>query len=144
MAGGPPTAPLIRGPGGAASPPPATAALTVAGTAGPTTTVVDGEPLQYTASWHHRHLYNPRSITYASTMPSFRFLYETRRITGERSADALQLTGEHAPPEGWEVVPTYDAKALVAYLMSLDQSHALKEVKAAAPASPPAPGNAVK
>ena len=116
----------------------------MAETAGPTTTVVDGEPLLYTAPWHHRHLYDPRSITYASTMPSFRFLYELRRITGERSADALQISGEHAPPEGWEIVPTYDAKALVAYLMSLDQSHALKEVKAAAPASPATPGNAVK
>ncbi len=29
-------------------------------------------------------------------------------------------------PEGWEVVPTYDAKCLVAYLMSLDQSHPLE------------------
>ena len=113
-------------------------------TAGATTTIIDGAPLQYSAAWHHKHLYNPRSITYASTMPSFRFLYEKRRITGERSADAVPVSGEDAPPEGWEVVPTYDAKALVAYLMSLDQSHGLKEVKAAAPAAPPAPGNAVK
>jgi cytochrome c oxidase cbb3-type subunit 2 len=70
-------------------------------------------------------------------MPAYRFLYEKRIITGERSADALQLTGPDAPPEGWEIVPTYDARCLVAYLMSLDQSHPLKEVKSAAPASPP-------
>ncbi len=114
-------------------------------TAGATTTIVNGAPLQYSAAWHHKHLYDPRSITYASTMPSFRFLYEKRRITGERSSDAVPVTGEHAPPDGWEVVPSYDAKCLVAYLMSLDQSHALKEVKAAAgAASAPAPGNAVK
>jgi cytochrome c oxidase cbb3-type subunit 2 len=71
-------------------------------------------------------------------MPAYRFLYEKRRISGERSADALKLTGKEAPAEGWEVVPTYDAQCLVAYLMSLDQSHPLKEVKSAAPASVPA------
>lgn len=79
-------------------------------------------------------------------MPSYRFLYETRRIGGEASAEALNFTdaAEDAPPRGWEVVPTNDAKCLVAYLMSLDQSHALKEVKASAPASPAAPGKQVK
>ena len=74
-------------------------------------------------------------------MPSFKFLYETRRISGEHSADALKLTGADDPGEDWEVVPTYDAKCLVAYLMSLDQSHELKEAKltsAPAPASSPA------
>jgi cytochrome c oxidase cbb3-type subunit 2 len=77
-------------------------------------------------------------------MPSFRFLYEKRRVSGQPSAEAVKLSGPAAPPEGWEIVPTYDAKCLVAYLMSLDQSHALREVKSAPPPSPPAPGNAVK
>jgi hypothetical protein len=49
----------------------------------------------------------------------------------------LKLSGSDALPDEWEVVPTYDAKCLVAYLMSLDQSHALKEVKSAGPAAPP-------
>lgn len=74
-------------------------------------------------------------------MPAYKFLYEERRITGERSADALKLTGPEAPGDGWEIVPSYDAKCLVAYLMSLDQSHELKEAKlnaAPAPASSPA------
>jgi cytochrome c oxidase cbb3-type subunit 2 len=75
-------------------------------------------------------------------MPSYRFLYDERRISGQRSADALVLTGKDAPPAGWEVVPTYEAKALVAYLMSLDQSHPLQEVKSNAPPAPPAPGKA--
>ena len=79
-----------------------------------------------------------------STMPAYRFLYEERQISGERRADALVLNGAAAPAEGWEIVPTYDAKCLVAYLMSLDQSHPLKEVKASAPASPAVPGKAVK
>jgi len=103
----------------------------------------NGLPPQYSAAWHHLHLYNPRSVLAGSSsnMPSFKFLYEKRRISGERAADALKLTGEDDPGEGWEVVPTYDAKCLVAYLMSLDQSHELKEAKltsAPAPAASPA------
>jgi len=78
-------------------------------------------------------------------MPSYRFLYEKRRIGGEASANAVVLPSEAAPPEGWEIVPTYDAEALVAYLISLDQSHALNEVKSAAPAAAAAaPGKAVQ
>jgi cytochrome c oxidase cbb3-type subunit 2 len=72
-------------------------------------------------------------------MPAYRFLYEQRRISGERSVDALNLTGSDAPPASWEVVPTYDARCLVAYLMSLDQSHSLKEAKSNAPAAAAAP-----
>jgi hypothetical protein len=73
-----------------------------------------------------------------STMPAYRFLYEKHQIAGERSADALELSGRDALPPGWEIVPSYDAKCLVAYLMSLDQSHPLNEVKAAPGAAPPA------
>jgi cbb3-type cytochrome oxidase cytochrome c subunit len=102
-----------------------------------------GLPPMYSAAWHHVHLYAPRSINLDSNMPSYRFLYEKRRITGERSSDALQLSGADAPPEGWEIVPSYDAKCLVAYLMGLNQSHPLKEAKlvggAPAPAASPAP-----
>jgi cytochrome c oxidase cbb3-type subunit 2 len=74
-------------------------------------------------------------------MPAYHFLYEKRRISGERAADALKLGEGDGVQEGWEVVPTYEARCLVAYLMSLDQSHALNELKAtaaAAPASSPA------
>ncbi len=102
---------------------------------------LNGLPPVYSAAWHHRHLYSPRSMNpdnRDSTMPAYKFLYERQPISGERSADALQLTGPDAPPPGWEIVPTYDAKCLVAYLMSLDQSHPLKEVKTAAGAAPPA------
>ena len=102
-----------------------------------------GMPPMYSAAWHHVHLYAPRTINLDSNMPAYRFLYQKRRISGERSADALPLSGSDAPPEGWEVVPSYDAKCLVAYLMGLNQSHPLKEAKlvggAPAPAASPAP-----
>jgi cbb3-type cytochrome oxidase cytochrome c subunit len=115
-----------------------------------------GVPPAYSEAWHHQHLYSPRSISpdnADSTMPAYKFLYDKHPIAGERSADALQLDGPDAPPAGWEVVPTYDAKCLVAYLMSRDQSHPLKEVKSApgapnapapagSPAAPPAPSPA--
>ena len=103
-----------------------------------------GEPPMYSAAWHHVHLYSPRSINLDSNMPSYRFLYEKRRIRDQRSADALQLTGSDAPPEGWEVIPTYDARCLVAYLMALNQSHPLNDVRSAggAPATSAAPSPA--
>lgn len=103
---------------------------------------VSGAPPLYSAAWHHRHLYSPRSLILDSNMPAYRFLYEKRRIGGERAADALTLGEKDAVPEGWEVVPTYDAKCLVAYLMSLDQSHPLNEVKATAVLSSSAPAPA--
>jgi cytochrome c oxidase cbb3-type subunit 2 len=105
-----------------------------------------GLPPMYSAAWHHVHLYAPRSINPDSNMPSYRFLYEKRRITGERSAEALQLSSSDAPPAGWEVVPTYDAKCVVAYLMGLNQSHPLKEVRSVggAPAAAPSPAPAVQ
>lgn len=131
---------------------PAPAAATAAQTAdasaaqagAPTTIGPDGEPLPYSAAWHHRHLYAPRSITSDSIMPSFRFLYEKRRVSGQPAANALVLRGDEAPEEGRQIVPSYDAECLVAYLMSLDQAHALNEVKPTAPVSPPAPGKAVQ
>jgi cytochrome c oxidase cbb3-type subunit 2 len=101
----------------------------------------NGMPSMYSEAWHYRHLYSPRGISpdnVDSTMPAYKFLFEKHPISGERSADALALTGADAPPPGWEVVPSYDAKCLVAYLMSLDQSHPLKEVKNIGGAPPPA------
>jgi cytochrome c oxidase cbb3-type subunit 2 len=122
---------------------PAAANATLGGTSSASSgTPVSGEPPIYSVAWHHRHLYSPRSINIDSNMPSYRFLYQKRQIPDAPSVDALQLTGSDAPPEGWEIVPTFDAKCLVAYLMSRNQSHPLKEVRSAAPASPspsPAP-----
>lgn len=76
------------------------------------------------ASWHHLHLYNPRMMTPGSIMPPFRYLYEKRQIVGEPSADALVFTGDWRADieDGYELVPTDDAKALVAYLLSLDRT----------------------
>lgn len=75
----------------------------------------------------YKKLYMPRLEVPESIMPPYPFLFEKREITGQRLADALDLTGEHAPPKGYEIVPTQDARALVAYLMSLNRTHPLPE-----------------
>src|SRR5262249_13379875 len=135
-------APSSPSPGAAAASPAASPSAQTPGAPWPIQTA--GLPPMYSAAWHHVHLYAPRSINPDSNMPAYRFLYEKRRITGQRSAAALQLSGSNAPPEGWEIVPSYDAKCVVAYLMGLNQSHPLKEAKlvggvpapAALPATP--------
>ena len=93
---------------------------------------IDGKPV--TAKWLYAHLYNPRATAEDSIMPAYRYLFEKRKIVSEHSADALELQGPDAPPDGWEIVPTREAKDLVAYLLSLDRTHPLKEVKQEAPA----------
>jgi len=85
---------------------------------------------QSSAEWHYLHLYNPRTVTPGSIMPPFHFLFQVRKISGERASDALYLSGSDMPPDGYEVIPTPEAKALVGYLLSLDKSHPLKEAKA--------------
>jgi cbb3-type cytochrome oxidase cytochrome c subunit len=137
----------VTSPAPASASPAATAASpapTSAATTSSTIAAITDTPPPYSAAWHHRHLYSPRSLVLDSNMPAYHFLYEKRRISGEQAADALKMGERDAVQEGWEVVPTYDAKCLVAYLMSLDQSHALKEVKAttAPPSSAPAPSPA--
>lgn len=79
------------------------------------------------AKWHHLHMYNPRALNAYSIMPSFKFLYITRKIVGQKSEDALDLKGDDAPPAGYEVVPSEDAKALAAYLISLNRRYPLQE-----------------
>lgn len=94
-------------------------------------------PAKRDAAWHLLHLYNPRAIITHSIMPPYRYLFEERKVSGQRSADALPVAAPQGA--GYEIVPTADAKALVGYLLSLDRSHPLKEVKSAAATAPAAP-----
>ena len=70
-------------------------------------------------NWHLRHLYAPAAQVKGSTMPPSRFLFAKRKIQRQRSPDALALPPELAVDQGYEVVPTPEANALVAYLVSL-------------------------
>jgi cytochrome c oxidase cbb3-type subunit II len=66
-------------------------------------------------------------------MPAHRYLFENQPILGERSDRALILTGELRPPAGRQIVPTRQAEALVAYLLSLNTSYEYPEARPAAP-----------
>ncbi len=62
-------------------------------------------------------------------MPPFAFLFETREIDGAPSDDALEFPpdSKYGPEDGYEVVPTHRAKALVEYLLSLKLDYSLPE-----------------
>jgi cytochrome c oxidase cbb3-type subunit 2 len=71
------------------------------------------------ANWQLVHLYAPQSAVKGSAMPPFRYLFQVHKIGRGPSPGALNLPKEFAPPAGYEVVPTAQARELVAYLLSL-------------------------
>jgi cytochrome c oxidase cbb3-type subunit II len=83
--------------------------------------------VQIDGAWLHTLLYAPRSVSLSSNMPSYRFLYKKHKIQGNPSPHAVKLPPELAPPYGFEIIPTPEAVALVAYLQSLDHTYALPE-----------------
>jgi len=82
---------------------------------------------QPSESWHVLHLYDPQITSPGSTMPPFGFLFERLPLQVEVPYDALQFPPDWQDPET-VVIPTGEAKALVAYLKSLDASYAVPEV----------------
>lgn len=83
---------------------------------------------QPSVEWHHQHLFEPGVVSEGTIMPSYRYLYKVREIQGQPSAEAIPVRGPHAPGPGYEVVPTQEAKDLVAYLISLKRNYPLPEV----------------
>jgi len=83
--------------------------------------------------WQLRHLYQPKAVVRNSTMPAYPFLFERRKVIGRPSPDAFQIAADmvatimtnsatrpgQEPDQGYEIVPTEAAQALVAYLASL-------------------------
>jgi cbb3-type cytochrome oxidase cytochrome c subunit len=90
------------------------------------------------ANWHLLHLYAPTNKVPGSAMPPYRYLFEKRRIERARSPNALDLPPELAPESGYEIIPKAEARALVAYLLSLRADTPLfnAPLSAAAPAPP--------
>jgi cbb3-type cytochrome oxidase cytochrome c subunit len=91
------------------------------------------------ANWQLLHLYSPRAAVTDSTMPSYRFLFQTRKIQGQPSPDALKLSKDFAPADGFEIEPKPEARELVAYLLSLHADTPLFEAPMSAPVAPVAP-----
>jgi cytochrome c oxidase cbb3-type subunit II len=67
------------------------------------------------AAWHYLHLYDPRLVVPGSTMPRYEYLFVKRKAGPQPSPDALRIPNLE---RGIEVVPTPEARALVAYLLS--------------------------
>jgi cytochrome c oxidase cbb3-type subunit 2 len=80
-----------------------------------------------TASALYRYLYDPYAVDPHTSMPAYRFLFTTRKISGAPSDEAVALEDFDRPPPGYEIVPTADAQALVAYLLSLKKGYDLPD-----------------
>lgn len=85
---------------------------------------LDDNPNKYQAVWHYQHLYQPQVVSPGSLMPPMKFLFEKRKVAGQRSLEALKIEGDDAKEiaADEEVVPTEAARQLVAYLQSLKRS----------------------
>ncbi len=70
--------------------------------------------------WQYMHLYDPRSVVPESIMPNFKFLFHVL-ATVPPGETAVPVPAQFAPKDG-KVIPTPQAKALVAYLLSLKQA----------------------
>ncbi|MDB6136941.1 MAG: cytochrome oxidase mono-heme subunit/FixO [Verrucomicrobiaceae bacterium] len=74
----------------------------------------------------HLHLYEPKVVNpgYWQVMPSYRHLYEVRKIQGQGAANALPLKDTaFEPAAGYEVVPSQEAEQLVSYILSLKKDY---------------------
>jgi cytochrome c oxidase cbb3-type subunit 2 len=71
--------------------------------------------------WLYQHLYDARlnPERWDSSCPPMPFLFEKRRVTGAGSPDAIPVD----KGEGYELVPSPAARALVSYLLSLKKDH---------------------
>lgn len=99
---------------------------------GPDLTNVGGRSISAPGStWHYEHLYDPQITSEGSIMPPYNYLFEVKKIDGAPSPNAVDVpeTSSFYPGEGYEVIPTLEAHALVAYLRSLKIDYELPEAK---------------
>ncbi len=100
-------------------------------------------------AWHLLHLYNPQLVAATGTtsaMPPYRFLFDKRTVPTQTSwkepkpedlLSQLRSDGKFFPANGLEVTPKNEAKALAAYLLSLQSETPLLEAPTAK--APPTP-----
>lgn len=81
---------------------------------------------QPSQDWHLTHLYDPRAVVTASTMPSFPFLFTVTDVVSEHDV-VVKLPKAFAPPAG-AVIATQDALDLVQYLKELDRTYPVKAI----------------
>jgi cytochrome c oxidase cbb3-type subunit 2 len=73
--------------------------------------------------WQHVHLFNPRAYMPWSVMPAFPYLYDVVDATAVPAGKTSYAVPGGKLPDGKVIVPTADADALVAYLLSLKRTY---------------------
>ena len=98
---------------------------------GPDLANVGGRKAPYDAEDFFKLLYGG-----VGAMPAYKFLFQEHSLAGRQPADdALVLHGSLAAPAGMEIVPTPRARALVAYLLSLNHPYEYPEARPVEPAT---------
>jgi cytochrome c oxidase cbb3-type subunit 2 len=96
---------------------------------------------QPSAVWQYIHLYNPRAVVPESIMPAFSWMFAVV-AKAPQGVSPVPIPKAFAPAKG-VVVPTHEAQALLAYLMSLKQTPLPGADQMTASASPQAAPAAV-
>ncbi|ACD84007.1 cbb3-type cytochrome c oxidase subunit II [Candidatus Methylacidiphilum infernorum] len=76
--------------------------------------------------WFYILLYNPDKIFPGTIMPPYRYLFRKVRAEGKRNPEALPQELTPGVPSELQVLPSPEAIALVAYLLSLDRTYAIE------------------
>ena len=71
-------------------------------------------------AWHLIHLYDPRAVVPQSVMPAYRWYFEEKDQAGP--GDVVTAVPPDHAPRGKVIIAGPEAKALVAYLLSLKQA----------------------
>jgi cytochrome c oxidase cbb3-type subunit 2 len=82
------------------------------------------DPAKYSESWFYAHLYDPQSVVPGSICPPLPFLFDRQAAIGQQPLFAVQIGGSEASADRSKgaIVPSHDARALVAYLLALKRS----------------------
>ncbi|MFV0199267.1 cytochrome c [Empedobacter falsenii] len=83
---------------------------------------------QPSLEWQYSHLYNPRAVVPESVMPSYKWLFTTKDFLDEGEIE-VNVPDEFRIGVKGKIVPTKDAKDLVAYLLSLQQVKLAEDVE---------------
>ena len=76
---------------------------------------------QPSMDWHLVHLYNPRIVVPGSLMPPFPYLFEKKLSAGPN--ERVLVLPDSITPKGKVIVAGREARALTAYLLSLDRTY---------------------
>lgn len=83
---------------------------------------------QPSLEWQYSHLYNPRSVVPESVMPSYKWLFNVKDYLDEGEIE-VNVPDEFRIGIKGKIVPSREAKDLVAYLFSLQQVKLTEDVE---------------